>query len=136
MTCSIEGSNGVRVNGDRAWDHLRSSEAWSVTLAGQAQEHVLGQQPSSDHLSQLPSPAAWQASPQHDVIFRQQGHLDVAYLRQLPGRERMVVHMVFTLINGKRRLDDIKKQVALSPETVEKAVAELQRLHVIVPLVE
>ena len=135
MTCSVEGSNSVRVHGERAWEHLRSLEAWSVTLERQDQEHSLGQRPLSNAFSP-PPPVAWQAPSQHDVVFRQQGHLDMTRLRQLPGRERMVIHMVFTLINGKRRLDDIKKQVALSPETVEKAVAELQRLHVIVPLGE
>lgn len=49
----------------------------------------------------------------------------------LPTRQRMIIRLVLTMINGARSVEDIKAQLQLSPETVENTLAYLRARNII-----
>jgi len=49
----------------------------------------------------------------------------------LPARQRMVIRMVLTMVNGRRNVEEIKAQLQLSPGTVESVLEYLRALKVI-----
>lgn len=49
----------------------------------------------------------------------------------LPTRQRMIIRLVLTMVNGRRSVEEIKAQLQLSPETVESVLEYLRALNVI-----
>ncbi|GHO57257.1 hypothetical protein KSB_57320 [Ktedonobacter robiniae] len=49
----------------------------------------------------------------------------------LPMRQRVVLRLVLTKVNGVRSVEEIKAQLQLSPETVESALAYLRARNII-----
>lgn len=57
--------------------------------------------------------------------------LDAAFLNQFPAKQRLLLRMVFTLVNGQRTVEHIKAQVHVPPEVVDEALTTLRSLGVI-----
>ncbi|WP_338248910.1 hypothetical protein [Dictyobacter halimunensis] len=49
----------------------------------------------------------------------------------IPSRQRMVIRMVLTMVNGRRNVEEIKAQLQLSPGTVESVLEYLRALNII-----
>jgi hypothetical protein len=65
------------------------------------------------------------------IVPRQRLPLPENFLDGRNHRERMVFRLVFTMINGHRSIDQIKEQLHLSVETIDRVLEELYRLRII-----
>jgi predicted transcriptional regulator len=63
--------------------------------------------------------------------LRQKRPLDLAFLQNLPVKERLILHTVFAMVNGNRSIDEIKAQLRLSPRDIDDALNWLYELDVI-----
>ncbi len=57
--------------------------------------------------------------------------LDAAFLTEFSGKQRLLLRMVFTLVNGQRTVEQLKAQVHVPAGIVEEALATLHQLGVI-----
>jgi hypothetical protein len=117
VECSIEGRSGASINGTKAFQILRTVAAWQVKSESDPMT------PSS--LPQvLPSPLD-KVIPQRNMPLLP-GHLD-----GLTAKERILLRSVLALINGQRSVEQIKTQMHLPPETVERILHQLYNLQII-----
>ncbi len=125
IECVIEGKRGVRMDGTKAFQLLRTVEVWQVQLEA-GQTNVPARVEHS-------GPASWQtiAPSRFDGIPRQRMPFNPAFVRDVSARERMVLHMVLTMVNGQRSIGQIKEQLRLPAETVDWALDYLRHIQVI-----
>ena len=57
--------------------------------------------------------------------------LDATFLNQFPAKQRLLLRMVYTLVNGQRTVEQIKAQVHVPPEVVDESLTTLRTLGVI-----
>ncbi len=76
-------------------------------------------------------PSASQA-PQFPVPARLVDNLNEHYLQRWTPEQQRCLYLVFSLINGRRGINEIKEQVLLSPVVVDEVIRILLGLHVIV----
>jgi hypothetical protein len=127
VECSIEGRSGASINGTAAFQLLRAVAVWQVQARTDKHSSVSAT-PSNPTPPSLP-----QMSSSLDAIIPQRnmpllpGHLD-----GLGAKERIVLRSVLALINGQRSVEQIKTQMHLPPETVERVLWQLHRMQIIV----
>lgn len=152
VTCLIIGKNGRTLDGKQAFQHLSSIAEWSVKLDTQTSDQMKpvspplpGQfSPQTDprlpqfspqtrpgQLSPVSGPLSSQPLPPFNYTPRPLAPLHPHHLEPLAQRERMILRMVYTLINGQRTLDQLKEQLRLPPQVIERAIVELRRLRLI-----
>lgn len=120
------------------WNSQQSSPNWN---SPQSSPNWNSQQSSPNWNSQQSSPT-WNSqqfqapsreqmlSPQI-IIPRQRGPIPPGTLDRLPHRERMVYRIVFAMVNGSRTLQQIKEQLMLSEETVDRVLNDLYAMQII-----
>jgi hypothetical protein len=127
--CMIQALDGsVWREGEDAYRFLRENREWYVridlnieqTLQAMRQRHV----PQTPEYYLPPSPPPGRAP-------RAMKPLDAAALVQFSSRQRLLLRMVFTLVNGQRTVDQIKAQVNLPAQVVEDVLEALRNLGVI-----
>lgn len=104
----------VLYTGEQAYALLRGSEEWHVHME-------LNQEEATLNRVQTVSPG----------VLRQKQALEPFLHRGIPTKDRLVLRMVFTLVNGARTPEQIKAQLNLPPQAIEKALADLHNLGVI-----
>lgn len=134
VECSVEGRSGAAISGTAAFQLLRPVTAWQVQGARSDRTGSLDPAPSSNPTapSNPTTPSLPQEPSSLDKIIPQRampllpGHLD-----GLSAKERIVLRSVLALINGQRSVEQIKAQMHLPPETVERVLWQLYRLQII-----
>ncbi len=124
----IEFQDGRVLEGPQALEQLYTRNQWQVQL-GQKTEL-----PPSIQMSPSPSdPAVLPANnqPPRSPPLRQKALLSPLQLKHLPAQQRLILGTILTMIDGTRTAADIKAQLNLSPETVDRALAWLRSLNVI-----
>ena len=124
-SCVLEGVNGERMEGEQALSLLRSVTEWQVTLDAELPERVPVQTPAV-HSSPAVPPV-----PETGIPARRVAALPPPLLAPLPNKERLVLGMVFTMVNGQRGIQDIKAQLHLSADSIDSALRTLWNLHLI-----
>jgi hypothetical protein len=127
MECSIEGRSGVSINGTKAFQILRTVVAWQVESA--VDTHSMGVHAADSATSS--SPPQLQPLPLDKVIPQRNMPLQPTHLDGLTAKERIVLRSVLALINGQRSVDQIKAQMKLPPETVERVLWQLRSMQII-----
>jgi hypothetical protein len=127
VECSIEGRSGASISGTKACQILRSVAAWQVK--SELDKHGMGVHPSEPVTpSSLPQV---QPSPLDTVIPQRNIPLLPGHLDGLTAKERILLRSVLALINGQRSVEQIKMQMNLLPETVERIIWQLQSMQII-----
>jgi hypothetical protein len=62
---------------------------------------------------------------------RQKRMLDMAILQSFPAKQRLLLHTVFSLINGERTAMQIKAQLHFPPEAIDEALTILRSIDMI-----
>jgi hypothetical protein len=126
LECLIQTPSGmILASGADAYATLRARDQWQVRIQPDV-EHVLHSliQPSLPEASS-PAPPAFSQAP------RQLRPLDAHLLNSFTMKQRLVLRLVFTMVNGERTVEQIKAQLNLSPAVVEEALTTLRTLGVI-----
>jgi hypothetical protein len=142
----IQGPNGALLaSGARAYALVSSRDQWQVRIQPDV-EQVLRSlvRPALPEPEPRPGPGARPAqaalppaSPASPPSFsltpvpRPLRPLDAQLLAGFSMRQRFVLRLVFTMVNGERSVEQIKAQLNLSPAVVEEALTTLRTLGVI-----
>lgn len=123
----IEGKHGERLDGEQALYYLRSIKVWQVQF--EQQQRKLSSQPTQP-IPILPLPPL---SPTGKVIkkLRLSTSIPPEYLRMLPPKEHMALNTVFSQIDGYRTLQQIKAQLYLPSEIVDRAIDMLRQMGLV-----
>ncbi len=127
VECTIEGRSGASISGTRAFQILRSVAAWQVKAEGDA--HGIGGR-SSEPVTPSSLPQV-QPSPLDTIIPQRNMPLLPGHLDGLTAKERILLRSVLALINGQRSVEQIKMQMHLPPDTVERVLWQLQNMQII-----
>jgi hypothetical protein len=117
VSCLLQFQNGSQIGGAQAYKQLEACTQWQVELAEEKEK--------------LSHSGPLSAQPRYFSPLRQKRPLDLALLQDLPMRERLIVHSVFTTVNGRRNSEEIKAQLHFSPRDVDEALARLRLLGLI-----
>ncbi|HEY7355245.1 MAG TPA: hypothetical protein VH590_02230 [Ktedonobacterales bacterium] len=130
VACLIHTANRVIVReGEAAYQLLKGSAEWRVRIDPDLEQtYWLLKQQDSD-LRQASSPLMPAA--RGIYIPRPLVALDAAVVQSFPAKDRLVLRMVFTLVNGERTAEQIKTQLRLSPEKVDEALRNLRAMGII-----
>ena len=124
-SCLLEGVNGDKMEGEQALSLLRWVKEWQVTLDQDA-HGSLSESSASQAEPNLPT------TPRPDLIpNRRVAALSPSMLASCSSKERMVLSMVFTMVNGHRSTHHIKAQLHLSADNIDAALHRLWNLHLI-----
>ncbi len=124
-TCVLEGVNGDRMEGEPALSLLCAVQEWQVTLEQDA-PHPLSIPSTSQEEPRLPT------TPLPDLIPRRRvAALSPALLAPLSSKERMLLGMVFTMVNGRRSTQQIKAELHVSAHRIDHAFHRLWTLQMI-----
>ncbi|WP_376796551.1 hypothetical protein [Thermogemmatispora sp.] len=141
----VQGPGGALLaSGGRAYALLSSRDQWQVRIQPDV-EQVLrslirpalpepepkpGPGPRSGP-AQAALPPAAPSSFSLTPVPRPLRPLDAQLLAGFSMRQRFVLRLVFTMVNGERSVEQIKAQLNLSPAVVEEALTTLRSLGVI-----
>ncbi len=132
--CYIESSTGQRYQADRAallqMDAERGPFGWSLMVQPSPEVSPQSSQmsPSSNGFPMLPAPTG---VVQTKAIPRQIAPFDLAQFVSVPNRERVVLRLVFTMIDGRRTIEEIKSKLSLSSDVIEWALQSLVTMKII-----
>src|SRR5690348_12167426 len=124
IECFIEGRSGVSINGTAAFEILRSVVVWQVQIRSDRSVDITPFNPTPSSLPQVPSSLNVIIPHRNMPLLR--GHLD-----GLNAKERIALRSVLALVNGQRSVDQIKTQMHLPSETVERVLWQLYRMQII-----
>ncbi len=128
IACMIQAPNGALVReGEVAYRLIQGNGEWQVRIDPEIERTFwsMKQQGGEAHQEIAPSPAAIASAP------RPRRPLDPALLNQCSSKQRMILRMVFMLVNGQRTVEQIKAQLHLPAEVVEEALMSLRSMGVI-----
>lgn len=115
--------------GENAYQLLKGCQEWRVHIDPDI-EHtywLLKQQGGEFRPpSQSPQQRARPAYIPRPLVF-----LDAGSVPTLPPKDRLVLHMVFALVNGQRTVEQIKAQLRLPSEKVDEALESLRSMGII-----
>lgn len=120
VSCFIQFENGSQIIGAQAYKYLETCKQWEVELE-KAEEKKKTPSPSTSLSGQI----------QYLPPLRQKRPLDLAFLQNLSMKERLIIHSVFTIVNGRRNSEEIKAQLHFSSSDVDDALARLRMLDFI-----
>jgi hypothetical protein len=126
--CLIQTSIGtIWREGEEAYRFLKANEEWQVHIDPNIEQTfwALKQQSSGYRQEPAQSPSSRPYAP------RQIHPLDPHMLNQFPTKQRLILHMVYTLANGQRTVEQMKAQIRLPGEIVDDALASLRFIGVI-----
>ena len=113
------------MEGEQALSLVRAVTEWQVTL-----DQDLARPVSTASVPQTEQHVP--TTPRPDLIPRRQvAALSPALLAPLSRKERMVLRMVFTMVNGHRGIQQIKEDLHVSAESIDHALATLHHLRAI-----
>ncbi|MBX5451156.1 hypothetical protein [Thermogemmatispora sp.] len=139
----IQGPNGALLaSGARAYALLSSRDQWQVRIQPDVEQILRTMiQPALPESEPRPGPGsrspqaalppAGSASFSLSPVPRPLRPLDAQLLAGFSMRQRFVLRLVFTMVNGERSVEQIKAQLNLSPAVVEEALTTLRTLGVI-----
>lgn len=119
----IQSRRGKKIDGSKAFQLLSNVEGWHVRLETNLIEAPVLKPEPQEPAKVMPSLL--------DPVPRQRLPFDPSLLTDVSSQQRRVLHIVMTMINGRRSVSQIKAQLRLSPETVDWAITYLQHLGVI-----
>ncbi len=132
VNCVLVFPNGRQITGEQAYQQLQKSSQWQVCLETR-EEKKLAFPPTQFSPSAPPSssspPAArgsWFSPPLYP-----KRPLDPVLLQNLSLKERLLVRSVYTMINGRNSIEEIKNQLRLSPESIDEAIGVLRMFDII-----
>ena len=118
--------NTIWREGEAAYEFIKASTEWRVRMdPNLEQTYWLMKQPSVGQSRMTPPAAPTVYAP------RSLMPLDYADLHPFTAKQRLVLRMVFALVNGERTPTHIKGQLRLPAETVDEALRSLHSLGVI-----
>ncbi|HET8839959.1 MAG TPA: hypothetical protein VFN35_00770 [Ktedonobacteraceae bacterium] len=120
VSCSIQFEDGAQIIGLQAYKYLETCKQWQVELE-RAEEKKKTPPPSTQFSGQI----------QYLPPLRQKRPLNLSYLQTLSMKERLIIHSVFAIVNGKRTVEEIKTQLHFSANDVDDALARLRMLDFI-----
>lgn len=128
--CLIQSASKTIVReGEQAYQLVKGSAEWRVRIDPDIEQtYWLLKQPGGDFrpASSPPSP-----STRASYIPRPLVTLDAAVIQSFPTKDRLLLRMVFTLVNGQRTAEQIKAQLRLPPEKVDEALRSLYAMGII-----
>ena len=129
IACLIQTANRVILReGEQAYQLLQGSAEWRVRIDPDIEQTywLIKQQGGGVHQPTSPTPAAHAS-----YIPRPLVALDMAVIQSFPAKDRLVLRMVFALIDGQRTSEQIKTQLRLPPEKVDEALRSLRAMRFI-----
>jgi|ERR1051326_6366667 hypothetical protein len=126
--CLIQAIDGsIWREGEQAYRFLTEKREWYVRIDLNIEQTLRGMKQQYDSFRQgyVPPPPTILRAP------RPVRPLDGASLIQFSAKQRLLLRMVFTLVNGQRTVEQIKAQVHVPAEVVEESLATLHNLGVI-----
>lgn len=125
--CLIQiADNIIWREGEAAYEFIKGSTEWRVRMDPDLEQTFwLMKQPTVVLHRTTPPPAPPVYTPRPLIP------LDYADLHPFTAKQRLVLRMVYALINGERTLADIKGHLRLPAETVDEALRSLHSLGVI-----
>ncbi|HEY7127238.1 MAG TPA: hypothetical protein VH540_25115 [Ktedonobacterales bacterium] len=120
-------SNALWSEGEQAYQMLRANGEWRVRMEPDIEQALRAIKQQSAGAQQAPpaSPAFALYTPRPLLA------LDPALLQQFPPRQRLVLRLVYALVNGQRTPTQIKAQLRLPAEAVDEAIQSLHDLGII-----
>lgn len=136
--CMIKtASNALWSEGEQAYQMLRANGEWRVRMEPDIEQALRAIKQQGVGAQPMPSGslAGRQAPPAPSAFAlytpRPLMALDPALLQQFHPRQRLVLRLVYALVNGQRTPTQIKAQLRLPPEAVDEAIQSLHDLGVI-----
>jgi hypothetical protein len=142
--CLIQvASDVVWLEGEQAYQQLRGNTEWRVRMDLDIEQtywlmkqHSRGtgslRQPTgSGALGATRQPTSPQRAMPNSLAPSPRTPLDPAILNQFSAKDRLILRMVYALVNGQRTPAQIKAQLRLAPESVDEALRSLYALRVI-----
>jgi len=134
--CYIESSTGQRYQADKATLSQMDAERGPFNWALAVQTSPEPQTPLPAPLTPTPPQAPLVLGPSRSVrtqaVPRSIAVLDLARLANVPNRERMVLRLVFTMVDGRRTIEEIKARLTLSNDVVDWALQTLVSMSILV----
>lgn len=124
IECLIEGRSGVSINGTAAFQILRPVAVWQVQARSDRNVDIPPSNPTPSSLPQV-------SSSLNVIIPRRNMPLLPGHLDGMSAKERIALRSVLALVNGQRSVDQIKTQMHLPTETVERVLWQLYRMQII-----
>lgn len=142
VSCLIRIENGAEIEGKQALDLLEGCTEWQVRLeqpeAGNVFPPAPMSQPTPFPIAQVPpqpipfSPTSLHGAPLNNwQPLKQKRDLHPSLLQSLPANQRLIVRMVFTMINGERSLDEVKARLQVPPNVIDEVVNWLRSRDII-----
>jgi hypothetical protein len=114
--------------GEQAYQLLKGNEEWRVRMDLDIEQTYWLMKQRGGGLRPTTSP---QRPAPLLTAPRPVAPLDAAFLEPFSPKQRLILRMVFALINGQRTPAQIKAQLRIPPETVDEALRSLYALRVI-----
>jgi hypothetical protein len=145
-SCLVHFRDGSQLVGKAAYERLETCERWQVRLIRPEADSVSPPPPSQVSPAGPQLPSQRQTAPRLPAVHYPPGTfnvraamlplkpkrmLDDQQLQNLPMRKRLVLRMVFAMVNGQRSTEEIKRQLQLPPDAVDEALAQLRMLNII-----
>lgn len=129
LGCVIQGADSVTWReGEPAYQMLRGNNEWRVRMDPDIEQTLWLMKQRTGGLPQHPPPPP----PTRNIYApRMIGPLDPALLQPFAAKQRLILRMVYALVNGQRTPEQIKGQLRLPAETVDEALRSLYSLGVI-----
>jgi hypothetical protein len=128
IACLIQTANRVTLReGEQAYQLLKGSAEWRVRIDPDIEQTCwLIKQQGGIHQATSPAPAARASSIPRPLVA-----LDTAVIQSFPAKDRLILRMVFALVDGQRTPEQIKMQLRLPPEKVDEALRSLRAMKFI-----
>ncbi len=130
VACLIQSAGKMIVReGEQAYQLVKGSAEWRVRIDPDIEQtYWLLKQQGGDF---RPASAPLTQSSRAVSIPRPLVPLDADIIQSFPAKDRLLLRMVFTLVNGQRTAEQIKAQLRLPPEKVDEALRSLRALGII-----
>jgi len=124
IECVIEGRSGASIRGTAAFQILQPVAVWQVQARSDRNMDITPSNPTPSSLPQVSS--SLNVIIPHRNMPLLPGHLD-----GMSAKDRIALRSVLALVNGQRSVDQIKMQMHIPPETVERVLWQLYRMQII-----
>jgi hypothetical protein len=141
--CLIQvASDVIWLEGEQAYQLLKANNEWRVRMDLDIEQTFWlmkqrgggaanGRQTTGGSLGSARQTGSPQRAAPNSYVPRPLMPLDPALLNQFSAKDRLILRMVYALVNGQRTPTQIKAQLRLPPESVDEALRSLHALRVI-----
>ena len=126
--CLIQTAMGtIWREGEEAYRFIKANEEWQVRIDPNIEQTLwaLKQRGGEQRQDTGPLPTVRISAP------RQIRPLENALLNRFTTKQRLILRMVYALVNGQRTVEQMKTQLHLPGEVIEEALANLRLIGVI-----